>query len=79
MVCGRIRKYQTCFLPVFALSVMGGKPCIRGMRVKEDILQALRYAAALSQWHEVSLAADIDKGALVTIDPRKTRVTLLPL
>jgi len=30
-------------------------------------IQALRYAA------------DIDKGALVTIDPRKTRVTLLPL
>jgi len=25
------------------------------------------------------LAADIDKGALVTIDPRRTRVTLLPL
>ncbi|GBU27300.1 hypothetical protein R84B8_00829 [Treponema sp. R8-4-B8] len=25
------------------------------------------------------LAADIDKGALVTIDTRKTRVTLLPL
>jgi len=25
------------------------------------------------------LAADIDKGALVTIDARKTRVTLLPL
>jgi predicted nuclease of predicted toxin-antitoxin system len=25
------------------------------------------------------LSADIDKGALVTIDPRKTRVTLLPL
>jgi predicted nuclease of predicted toxin-antitoxin system len=25
------------------------------------------------------LTADIDKGALVTIDPRKTRVTLLPL
>jgi len=25
------------------------------------------------------LVADIDKGALVTIDPRKTRVTLLPL
>jgi len=25
------------------------------------------------------LAADIDKGALITIDPRKTRVTLLPL
>ena len=68
-------------------AVMGGKPCIRGMRVtvgmivgqigdgisieellsdypyleKEDIMQALRYAAALSH------------------DPRKTRVTLLPL
>jgi len=64
-------------------SVMGGKPCIRGMRVtvgmivgqigagvgiedilsdypyleREDILQALRYAAALSQWREVSLVA----------------------
>jgi predicted nuclease of predicted toxin-antitoxin system len=25
------------------------------------------------------LAADIDKGALVTIDPQKTRVNLLPL
>ena len=63
-------------------AVMGGKPCIRGMRVtvgmivgqigegisneellsaypyleKEDIMQALRYAAALSQWHEVALA-----------------------
>jgi uncharacterized protein (DUF433 family) len=74
-------------------SVMGGKPCIRGMRVtvgmivgqigagvsveellsdypyleREDIMQAVRYAA------------DIDKGALVTVDPRKTRVTVLPL
>jgi uncharacterized protein (DUF433 family) len=63
-------------------AVMGGKPCIRGMRVtvgmivgqigagvsneellsdypyleKEDIMQALRYAAAISQWHEVALA-----------------------
>ena len=62
--------------------VMGGKPCIRGMRVTvgmivgqigagisieellsdypyleyEDIMQALRYAAALSQWREVALA-----------------------
>ena len=65
-------------------AVMGGKPCIRGMRVtvgmivgqigagvsseellsdypyleKEDIMQALRYAAALSQWNEVALAVD---------------------
>ena len=63
-------------------SVMGGKPCIRGMRVTvgmivgqigagvsieellsdypylegEDIMQALRYAAALSQWREVALS-----------------------
>jgi uncharacterized protein (DUF433 family) len=63
-------------------TVMGGKPCIRGMRVtvgmivgqigaghtidemlayypyleREDILQALRYAAALAQWREVELA-----------------------
>jgi len=63
-------------------AVMGGKPCIRGMRVtvgmivgqigagvsmdelladypyleREDVLQALRYAAVLSQWREVSLA-----------------------
>ena len=63
-------------------AVMGGKPCIRGMRVtvgmivgqigagvsteellsdypyleREDIMQALRYAAALAQWREVALA-----------------------
>ena len=63
-------------------AVMGGKPCIRGMRVTvgmivgqigagitiekllsdypylehEDIMQALQYAAALSQWREVALA-----------------------
>ena len=61
--------------------VMGGKPCIRGMRVtvgmivaqigagvsvegllaeypyleREDIMQALQYAASLAQWQEVSL------------------------
>jgi hypothetical protein len=40
-------------------------------------MQALGYAADLAQWREVSLA--IDQGALVTIDPYKTRVTLLPL
>ncbi|MDR0494004.1 MAG: DUF433 domain-containing protein [Treponema sp.] len=63
-------------------AVMGGKPCIRGMRItvgmivgqigegvsiddllsdypcleREDIMQALRYAAVLSQWREVALA-----------------------
>ena len=61
---------------------MGGKPCIRGMRVtvgmlvgqigdgvsveellsdypyleREDIMQALQYAAVLAQWREVALA-----------------------
>jgi uncharacterized protein (DUF433 family) len=64
-------------------AVMGGKPCIRGMRVtvgmivgmigaghsvdelladypyleREDILQALRYAAWLAEEREVILAA----------------------
>ena len=63
-------------------AVMGGKPCIRGMRVtvgmivgqigagvsvdellsdypyieREDIMEALQYAAVLTQWQEVSLA-----------------------
>ncbi|GHU70136.1 hypothetical protein FACS189450_04090 [Spirochaetia bacterium] len=63
-------------------AVMGGKPCIRGMRVtvgmivgqigagvtveelltdypyleRDDIMQALQYAAALAQWREVVLA-----------------------
>jgi len=63
-------------------AMMGGKPCVRGMRVtvgmivgqigagmsveellsdypyleREDIMQALQYAAALSQWREVALA-----------------------
>jgi len=62
--------------------VMGGKPCVRGMRVtvgmivgqigagvsieellsgypyleRDDIMQALQYAAALSQWRVVALA-----------------------
>jgi uncharacterized protein (DUF433 family) len=65
-------------------AVMGGKPCIRGMRVtvgtivgqlgagmsidellsyypyieREDILQALCYAAALTQWREVALPSE---------------------
>ena len=63
-------------------AVMGGKPCIRGMRVtvgmivgqigagmsidelldyypyieREDVMQALCYAASLAQWREVNLA-----------------------
>jgi uncharacterized protein (DUF433 family) len=63
-------------------AVMGGKPCVRGMRVtvgmivgqigagetveellndypyieREDIMQALQYAAALAQGREVALA-----------------------
>ncbi len=64
-------------------AVMGGKPCIRGMRVtvgmivgqigsgvtidqlledypyieREDVMQALRYAASLASWREVELAS----------------------
>jgi uncharacterized protein (DUF433 family) len=64
--------------------IMGGKPCIRGMRVtvsmvvsqigagqsveeiladfpyleREDILQALQYAACLAGWRELSIAKD---------------------
>jgi uncharacterized protein (DUF433 family) len=64
-------------------SVMGGKPCIRGMRVtvgmivgqigaglsieqllddypyleREDVLEAMRYAAWLAQGREVDLAS----------------------
>jgi uncharacterized protein (DUF433 family) len=75
--------YDECFDRITQNpAVMGGKPCIRGMRVtvgmivgqigagasieelladypyleREDIMQALRYAAALAQWREVALA-----------------------
>jgi uncharacterized protein (DUF433 family) len=63
-------------------AVMGGKPCIRGLRVtvgmivgqigegvsveellsdypyleREDIMQALQYAAVLAQWREVAIS-----------------------
>jgi tryptophan synthase alpha subunit len=43
---------------------------------REDIMQALGYAGIKAI---TLLAADIDQGALVTIDQHKTRVTLLPL
>jgi uncharacterized protein (DUF433 family) len=71
--------YDECFDRITQNpAVMGGKPCIRGMRVtvgmigagvgieelladypyleREDIMQALRYAAAPAQWREVALA-----------------------
>lgn len=41
---------------------MGGKPCIRGMRVT---LRQLR--------------AEIASGALVTIEPNRMRIRILPL
>jgi hypothetical protein len=41
-------------------------------------MQALKYAAVLTQWQEVSLV-QAWKSYYVTIDQRKTRVTLLPL
>ena len=65
-------------------AVMGGKPCIRGMRVTvgmivgqigagvsiEELLSDYPYL----EWEDIMQAL-----ALVTIDQRKTRVTLLPL
>jgi len=76
--------------------IMGGKPCIRGMRLtvgrilsqigagetieellvdypyleREDVLQSLQYAA----W----LAEVIEQGTIITIDPYKTRMHILP-
>jgi uncharacterized protein (DUF433 family) len=75
-------------------AVMGGKPCIRGMRVtvgmivgqigaghtleqvladypyleREDVLQALRHAQT-----------ELESGALLTIEPDRARVRILPL
>ncbi len=71
---------------------MGGRACIRGLRVtvgmvvsqvgaghtideilsdnpyleRDDIMQALRYA-------------ELEQGALLTVDPKRTRLRLLPL
>jgi uncharacterized protein (DUF433 family) len=76
--------------------VMGGKACIRGMRVtvgmvvsqigaghsvdeiladypyleRDDIMQALRYPEMVSE---------LEEGALLTVDPNRTRLRLLPL
>jgi hypothetical protein len=54
---------------------------------REDIMQALQYAAALGPGRIggrvigalKTLSADIEEGALVTVDPRKVRVRLLPI
>jgi len=54
----------------------GKKPSVIQMRtgaLRHDRIGAVVLSAIKR------LAADIDKGALVTIDQRKTRVTLLPL
>jgi len=118
-------------------AVMGGKPCIRGMRVtvgtvigllaagraheqiledypyltQQDILDALAYAAWRLEESELPLTGDkgpsvlqvrdpaptpenvgkhvllalaqhaqsLDRGALVTVDPSRSRVRMLPL
>jgi len=54
----------------------GKKPSVIQMRIGALGHDRIGYVVlnAIKQ-----LTADIDKGALVTIDPRKTRVTLLPL
>jgi len=54
----------------------GKKPSVIQMRT--DALGHGKIGAVVLNTINL-LAADIDKGALVTIDPRKTRVTMLPL
>jgi len=54
----------------------GKKPSV--IQIRSGALGHDRIGAAVLSAIKL-LAADIDKGALVTIDPRKTRVTLLPL
>jgi len=61
----------------FILAITKGeKPSV--IQIRADVLGPDRIgsivASAIKQ-----LAADIDRGALVTIDPHKTRVSLLPL
>jgi predicted nuclease of predicted toxin-antitoxin system len=54
----------------------GKKPSVIQMRtgaLRHDRIGSIVMSAIRT------LAADIDKGALVTIDPRKARVSLLPL
>jgi len=83
--------------------IMGGKPCIRGMRITvgtivglvasgasfEEILQLYPYLESedirpASAEHAVlfalaAAAEDLSTGALVKIDPRRLRISTLPL
>ena len=68
----------TCDLDFgFILAVTHGK--------KPSVIQIRTGALGFNKIGDIAvsaiklLSADIEKGALVTVDPRKTRVTLLPL
>ena len=62
--------------------IMGGKPCIRGMRVTVGMITGL-VASAISFQEILELYPYLEeediKAALITIDPRKNRIRLLPL
>jgi len=81
--------------------VMGGKPCVRGMRVTVGMIVGQIMAAtggrkpsvvqirsdqlsrAVIGAHIVApleqLASELAQGALLTVEPGRTRVSLLPL
>jgi hypothetical protein len=47
---------------------------------REDILQALRYAAWRADLDALlQMESELDRGALLSIDPAGTRLRLLPL
>lgn len=61
----------------FILAITHGKkPSV--IQTRTDVLGPDRIGGIVINAIKL-LTADIDRGALVTIDPRKTRVSLLPL
>jgi len=74
-------------------AVMGGKACIRGMRVTvgmivaqigaghaiEDLLRDYPYLEREDVLQALRAEGDLAAGALLTIDPRRSRLNLLPL
>jgi uncharacterized protein (DUF433 family) len=76
----------------FDPNVMGGKPCIRGMRVTVgmivgliaaghsfgDILKAYPYLEEADVREALTYEDTLEKGALVTVDEDRSRVRILP-
>jgi len=77
----------------FNPNVMGGRPCIRGMRVTEGmileliaagyttarILEAYPYLESDDIQQALLYAAALEEGALITIDEGRHKVRLLPI